>query len=147
MYYGLSVNFIIFLIAVFWSIIAGFGADETCKTIQSGRVAFLQVQLATFFLYLFWFFLPGMICKINDKLFKPSCDDDGNPLYGSWTHEQFAADEEDDAGGDDDELSEMLGLQKGPAVAASSGKPSGTTIAKWPGESTAPTLSHAPWYF
>jgi len=37
-----------------------------------------------------------MVCKINDKIFKPSCGEDGEPLYGSWTHEQFAADEEED---------------------------------------------------
>lgn len=53
----------------------------------------------TLFVYVFWFALPAVVCKLGDALVKPSVDDDGKAKYGSWTHEQFAAEEEDD---DDD---------------------------------------------
>ena len=98
-YYWMSANFLLFLVAVFWGIAAGFGADSTCKTIQPGRATFLQIQLVTLFVYIFWIFLPGVVCKLGDLMIKPSNDSDGKPLFGSWTHEQFAKEEEED---DDD---------------------------------------------
>ena len=48
-----------------------------------------------------------MACKLGDILVKPSEDKDGKPLYGSWTHEQFAAEEEDE----DDDWTPMKNIQ------------------------------------
>ena len=50
-------------------------------------------------MYIFWVALPGVVCKLGDLMVKPSKDEEGKQLYGSWTHEQFAAEDEDD--GDD----------------------------------------------
>lgn len=96
-YYLLSINFLLYIFASLWAVVAGFTAEETCKTAQSGRATFLQVQLATLFLYATWFMLPAVVFKINDSMFKPDdVDDEGKLIYGSWTHKQFAEEEEED---------------------------------------------------
>ncbi len=41
--------------------------------------------------------LPIVVCKFNDTMFKPDdVDEEGQLIYGSWTHKQFAAEEEED---------------------------------------------------
>jgi len=86
-YYGLTINLAIFFVAVIWGMAAGFGSPDDCQAKQAGRADFLKVQLITLFVYLFWFALPAVVCKIGDAIIKPSEDEDGKPIYGSWTHE------------------------------------------------------------
>ena len=51
-------------------------------------------------MYIFWVFLPIVIFKLNDFMFKPDdVDEEGRLLYQTWTHKQYAAEEEED---DDD---------------------------------------------
>lgn len=41
--------------------------------------------------------MPMVVFKINDFMFKPNdVDDEGRLIYGSWTHKQFAEEEEED---------------------------------------------------
>ena len=85
-YFILTINLPFGIIACLYGAISGLTAAADCKTAQPGRVAFLSLQILTFFLYLFWFFLPAVVFKINDKLFKPDeKDENGELLYETWT--------------------------------------------------------------
>jgi 4-amino-4-deoxy-L-arabinose transferase-like glycosyltransferase len=77
-YYLLTINIGLFLVGVFWSIAAGFGADESCtaETTQGSRVGFLQIQIVTLFLYMLWVMMPIVVFKVNDMMFKPDDQDD-----------------------------------------------------------------------
>jgi len=53
--------------------------------------------MVTLFVYLAWYMMPILVFKLNDMMFKPDdADEDGNLIYGSWTHKQFAEEEEED---------------------------------------------------
>ena len=53
--------------------------------------------MVTLFLYPMWVLMPMVVFKINDFMFKPNdVDDEGRLIYGSWTHKQFAEEEEED---------------------------------------------------
>ena len=96
-YFLLTINIILYFVGVFWAIAGGFGAASTCADAQPGRATFLQVQLVTLIMYPCWVFLPIVVFKINDFFFKPDdADEQGNMLYGSWTHKQYAEEEEED---------------------------------------------------
>ena len=41
--------------------------------------------------------MPIVVFKVNDFFMKPDdADKDGNLMYGSWTHKQYAKEEEED---------------------------------------------------
>ena len=44
-----------------------------------------------------WVMMPIVVFKVNDMMFKPDDqDEDGQLIYGSWTHKQYAEPEEED---------------------------------------------------
>ena len=86
-----------FFIGVLWAIIGGFSAHSDCIDRQAGSATFQQVQIVTLLLYPFWVFLPIVFFKINDFLLRPDVkDEEGNYLYGSWTHKQYVEEEEEE---------------------------------------------------
>jgi len=80
-YYALSFNFCLGIIAMAWGLIAGWTADPTCLAKQSKRVWYLRLQLVAIFVYIPMSWLHVLYFKIRGV---------------DWCHEIWLQEDEDD---------------------------------------------------